>query len=113
MAAHYTGRHHPPTLSYSPRESDFGGYILAFSLAVAKPQTPSHLSWNRLIHLDALLLQIRSRQVNLPHQLAVRSGDVVECEHAVAELEKEVCAEGHERPDGDLERYGQTSIGSW
>lgn len=54
------------------------------------------------IHAHALLLEIRSRLVNLPHQFLVCFRNIVECENAESELEEEVCAEGDESPDGEL-----------
>ncbi len=52
------------------------------------------------IHLYTLLLQFRSRLINLLHKLRVCIGHVVEGEDAVAEFEKEEGTEGDEGPEG-------------
>lgn len=52
-----------------------------------------------LIDIHALCLQIPPCQLNLGHQLLMRLGYIVECEDAVAELEQQVCAKGHKRPE--------------
>lgn len=57
-----------------------------------------------LVDRDAQLPQLRLGQLDLPHDLLVRLGDVVERQDAPAQPDEEVCAEGDQRPygqDGD------------
>lgn len=54
------------------------------------------------IHINPHPLQLHPRLINLRHQLLMCLRNIVECEHAIAELEEEVCAEGNEGPEGKL-----------
>lgn len=65
--------------------------ILHFS----QPATPS-------VQGNTPLSQIRSRLLDLFHQLFVCFRDIVEGEHAVSEFRQKVSAEGHKGPEGNL-----------
>jgi hypothetical protein len=56
-----------------------------------------------LAHVHPLGLEVDSSLLNLLLDLLVRFWHVVEGEDAVAEFEEEVCAEGNEGPEGDLQ----------
>ena len=53
---------------------------------------------NLLIHGNAQLPQLDFGRLDLPHQLLVRLGNVVESQDAPAEAEEEVCAQANDRP---------------
>lgn len=54
------------------------------------------------VQSDTPLSQIRSRLLDLFHQLFVCFRDIVERENAVSEFRQKVSAEGHESPEGNL-----------
>lgn len=56
----------------------------------------------RSIHLDPLLLEIRSRHINLSHQFPMRLRYIVESVDSPSELEKEVRTERDEGPERKL-----------
>ena len=63
-------------------------------------KTASRLS--HLVDCDTHLLQICTSNLNLGHELFVSFWNVVEGHDIVAELAQEVCAEGNDRPEGEL-----------
>lgn len=64
----------------------------------------------QLVDSDAELSQLDLGLLNLRRELLVRVGNVVEGEDAEAESEEEVCAKGHECPEGELLQRVRTSI---
>lgn len=55
-----------------------------------------------LVHRDAQLPQLDLGGLDLAHELLMGGGDVVEGQHAPAEEDEEVGAEGDEGPEGKL-----------
>jgi hypothetical protein len=79
------------------------------SLSSCPNQTPYSVSpasqhgfTARSVHTDTPLLQVRSRLLDLFHQLFVCFRDIVEREYAVSEFRQKVGAEGDESPEGYL-----------
>jgi len=59
-----------------------------------------------LVDSDAELSELNLGLLNLRRELLVCVGDVVEGEDAEAETEEEVCAEGDQSPEGELQKCG-------
>ena len=59
-------------------------------------------TYSPLVYRNALLLKLYPRLINLFHELIVSIRYVVEGEHAVAQLEKEICAERDDGPERQL-----------
>lgn len=57
-------------------------------------------SFPDLFDRDAQLPQVRLGQLDLPHDLLVGLGNVVEGQYAPAQAGEEVCAEGDQGPEG-------------
>lgn len=64
--------------------------------------TPAVRTTWSLVDVDATRAQVFLRQLDLGHDLLVRLGHVVEGQHAPAETEEQVGAEGDEQPEGEL-----------
>jgi hypothetical protein len=75
--------------------------IVSNSPTLHNSRTRSH-DMSRLVHRNTPLAQIRSRLLNLFHQLLVRFGDIVERKDSIAEFGQKVCAEGYNGPEGNL-----------
>jgi hypothetical protein len=56
-----------------------------------------------LVNSNAELSELNLGLLNLRRELLVCVGDVVEGEDAEAETEEEICAEGDEGPEGELQ----------
>jgi len=63
------------------------------------PPKPKIQAPDYLVHIHTLSSQIRSRKVNLLHQLCMCLGHIVEGKHPPAEFEEEVRAEGDKGPE--------------
>jgi len=71
-------------------------------LSAPAPMLPSPRYMEYLVNLHTLSPQISPRQINLLHEFCVCLGNVVECENAEAEFEKEIGTEGNEGPEWQL-----------
>lgn len=56
-------------------------------------------------NINPLAPQIFPRHLDLPHQLLVRVGHVIECEYTPSELKQEIGSERYDRPKGKLEHF--------
>lgn len=72
-----------------------------FSCSASCPSI-SDSSPSSSVHRNTQLAQLNLRRLDLAHQLLVRLGAVVEGQHAPAEAEEQVRAEGDEGPEGEL-----------
>lgn len=58
----------------------------------------------RSINVDTFTPQLFLRNLNLSHQLLMSFRYIIECENAPPKLKEEVGAQGHQSPEGELER---------
>jgi hypothetical protein len=81
--------------------------LLPFDCPVQTPNSiapaSDHIVATPSVQSDTPLSQVRSRLLDLFHQLFVCFRDIVEREHAVSEFRQKVSAEGDESPEGNLE----------
>lgn len=63
-----------------------------------------------LVHRDAQLSQLDLGRLDLAHQFVVGLGHVIEGQHAPAEADEEVRAEGNEGPERELCWRGQEGL---